>query len=41
MVIKNTKYALRIADPWAADRLAGGWPSEGRIIMTMGILRDL
>jgi hypothetical protein len=31
---KNTKYALRVANPRVADRLAGGWPPEGRIIMS-------
>jgi hypothetical protein len=31
---KNTKHALWAADPWAADRPAGGWPPEGRIVMT-------
>jgi hypothetical protein len=29
-----TKYALRVANPRAADRPAGGWPPEGRIVMT-------
>mgnify|MGYP006096400983 CR=1 FL=1 len=28
------KYALRVADPWGANRPAGGWPPEERIIMT-------
>jgi hypothetical protein len=31
---KNTKYALRAANPRAADRPAGGWPLEGHIVMT-------
>ena len=31
---KTTKYALRVANPRAADRLAGGWPPERRIVMT-------
>jgi hypothetical protein len=34
IVTKNTKYAMRVASPQAADRSAGGWPPEGRIIMT-------
>jgi hypothetical protein len=34
MVTKNTKYALRAANPRAADRPPGGWPSEGRMVMT-------
>jgi hypothetical protein len=33
-VFVNTKYALRVASPRAADRPAGGWPPAGRIIMT-------
>jgi hypothetical protein len=32
--VKNTQHALRVANPRAADRPAGGWPPEGRIIMT-------
>jgi hypothetical protein len=31
---KNTKYALRAADPRVANGPADGWPPEGRIIMT-------
>ena len=34
MVTENTKYALRVADPWAADRTAGDWFPKGRIFMT-------
>jgi hypothetical protein len=34
MITETTKYALRAANPRAADRPAGGWPSEGRILMT-------
>jgi hypothetical protein len=33
IVTKNTKYALRGANPQSGDRLAGGWPPEGRIVM--------
>jgi len=28
------EYALRVANPRAADRSAGGWPPEGCIVMT-------
>jgi hypothetical protein len=28
------KYTLRVANLPAVDRLAGGWPPEGRIVMT-------
>jgi hypothetical protein len=34
IVTQTTKYALRAADPRAADRPAGGWPPGGRIVMT-------
>jgi hypothetical protein len=34
IVTENTKYALRVANPRAADRPAGVWPPEERIIMT-------
>jgi hypothetical protein len=34
MITKNTKYALRAANPRVADRAAGGRPLAGRIIMT-------
>jgi hypothetical protein len=34
MITENTKYALRVANPRAADRAAGGSPPEGRIVMT-------
>jgi hypothetical protein len=30
-----SKYALRVANPRAADRPAGGWPPEWRIVMTI------
>jgi hypothetical protein len=25
---------MRVANPWAADRPAGGWPPEGHIVIT-------
>jgi hypothetical protein len=34
MEIKNTKYALRAANPRAADRLVEGWPPKGLIVLT-------
>jgi hypothetical protein len=34
IVTKNTKYALRVAKPRAADRPAWGWPPEERIILS-------
>jgi hypothetical protein len=34
IVTENTKYGLRMANPRAADRPAGGWSPEGRVIMT-------
>jgi hypothetical protein len=34
VVTENTKYALKVANPWAADRPAKGWPPEGHIITT-------
>jgi hypothetical protein len=34
IVTENTKYALRVANPRAADRPACGWPPEGHIVMT-------
>jgi hypothetical protein len=34
MVTKTPKYALRAANPRAADRLVRGWPPEGHIVMT-------
>jgi hypothetical protein len=34
MLRNNTKYALRVANPQVADRLARGWAPEGRIVMT-------
>jgi len=34
IVTKNTKYALIVANPWAADRPASGWPLKGRKVMT-------
>jgi hypothetical protein len=30
---KNTKYPLRAANPWVANRPAGGWSPSGHIIM--------
>jgi hypothetical protein len=33
MQLKNTNYALRTANPRAANRPAGGWPPAGRIVM--------
>jgi hypothetical protein len=30
---KNTKYALRAANPRAADRPAGGQPPKGHIVL--------
>jgi hypothetical protein len=41
IVIKNTKYGLRVAQAQAADRPAGGWPPEGRIIMTLSGLLSI
>jgi hypothetical protein len=34
IVTENTKYALRVANPNVADRLARGWPPKGWIVMT-------
>jgi hypothetical protein len=34
MVNQNTKYTLRVTNPRAAYKSAGGWPSKGRIVMT-------
>jgi hypothetical protein len=34
MITKNTKDDLRMANPRVADRPAGGWLPEGRIVMT-------
>jgi hypothetical protein len=34
IVSETTKYILRAANPWAADRPAWGWPPEERIDMT-------
>jgi hypothetical protein len=31
---ENTKFALRVANPRAADRPPGGWQRAGRIVMT-------
>jgi hypothetical protein len=34
-ISKNAfQYALRVANPWGANRPAGGWPPEERIVMT-------
>jgi hypothetical protein len=33
IVTENTKYALRVANPQAADRPARGWLPKARIIM--------
>jgi hypothetical protein len=33
--LKTSKYALRAANPRAADRPAAGWPPEGHIVMTL------
>jgi hypothetical protein len=35
IVTENTKYALKVANPQAADRPAGGWPPKARIIMKL------
>jgi hypothetical protein len=34
IVTKTTKFTLRVINLWAANRSAGGWPPEGRIVMT-------
>jgi hypothetical protein len=34
IVTENTKYALGVANLRAADRLAGGWLPEERIVLT-------
>jgi hypothetical protein len=34
IVTKNTKYALRAANPWVADRPTREWLPKGRIVMT-------
>jgi hypothetical protein len=31
--VRQTKYALRVANPRAADRPAGGWQHEGRVVI--------
>jgi hypothetical protein len=33
-VTETANYALRMANPQTADKLAGGWPLAWRIIMT-------
>jgi hypothetical protein len=34
IITENTKYALRMANPWATDGPAGERSPEGRIAMT-------
>jgi hypothetical protein len=34
-ITENTKYALRVANPRADNRLTGGWRPEGCIVMTL------
>ena len=33
MITETTKYALRAANPWVANKPAGRWLPKGRIVM--------